>query len=100
MAADVVLEVRFPEGIYDLLRAEGADEAILSQEAREGLALRLYAGQRLSLGKAAELAALPTVQFMELLRSVGLPVVEYGAEQFREDLETIQALQSNTPSPQ
>ena len=89
-----------PESIYDLLRAEGADETLLSQEAREGLALRLYAEQRRSLGKAAELAALPTIRFMELLRSVGLPVAEYGREQLQEDLETLQSLRNNTRRPQ
>jgi hypothetical protein len=68
MAADVVLEVRFPGSIYASLRAGGADEALLSQEAREGLARRLYEEQRLSLAEAAELAALPTARFLELLR--------------------------------
>lgn len=76
MATEIVLEVRFPEGIYDLLRAGGADEALLRQEAREGLALRLYEERRLSLAEAAELAALPTIQFAELLRPVGLPSAE------------------------
>jgi predicted HTH domain antitoxin len=91
MATDVVLEVRCPEGIYDLLRAEGADTVLLSREARESLAFRLYAEHRLSIGKAAELAELPIVRFMDLLRTVGLPVAEYGEEEYEEDLKIIRS---------
>jgi predicted HTH domain antitoxin len=69
----------------------------LSREAREGLAMRLYGEDRLSLGKAAELAGLPVVHFMNLLHSVGLPVVEYDIEQYRQDCAAINSLQGSAP---
>jgi predicted HTH domain antitoxin len=88
-STDVVLEVRCPGSVYQTLRAEGFDKETLSQEAREGLAVRLYGEHRLSLGKAAELAGLPIVGLMDLLRSLQIPIVEYGEEEYTQDLETI-----------
>jgi predicted HTH domain antitoxin len=90
--AEVVLEIRFPADIYRSLRAEGFDQTSLSQEARENLALRLYAQHRLSLGKAAELAGLAIVKFMELLQSLQMPVTGYGEHEYAQDLQTIREL--------
>ena len=87
-STDVILEVRCPSSVYQTLRAEGFDE-ILGQEAREGLAVRLYGEHRLSLGKAAELAGLPIVGLMDLLRSLQIPIVEYGEEEYTQDRQTI-----------
>ena len=92
MSMDVILEVHCPASIYQTLRAEGFDKDRLSREAREGLAVRLYGEHRLSLGKAAELADLPIVKFMELLRSLNMPVVEYEEEEYAQDLKTISDL--------
>jgi predicted HTH domain antitoxin len=89
VSTDVVLEVHCPDSVYQTLRAEGFDKETLGQEAREGLAIRLYGQHRLSLGKAAELAGLPIVGFMDLLRSLQMPIVEYGEEEYAQDLETI-----------
>ena len=86
---DVILEVHCPADVYQTLRAEGFDKDRLSQEAREGLAMRLYGTHRLSLGKAAELAALPIAKFMDLLRSLNMTVVEYGEDEYAQDLKTI-----------
>ncbi len=86
---DVILEVHCPANVYQALRAEGFDRDTLSREARESLAVRLYGEHRLSLGKAAELAAMPIVKFMDLLRSLNMPVLEYGEEEYAQDLKVI-----------
>jgi predicted HTH domain antitoxin len=88
-STDVVLEVHCPSSVYQTLRVKGFDKETLSQEAREGLAMRLYGEHRLSLGKAAELAGLPIVGFMDLLGSLQIPIVEYGKEEYTQDLQTI-----------
>ncbi len=90
--SDVVLEVRLPADVYRLLRAEGYDRAGLGEDAREGLAARLYAEHRLSIGRAAEMAGLPLVRFIDLLRLLNIPVAEYGQEEYADDLETISSL--------
>jgi predicted HTH domain antitoxin len=87
--SDIVLEVHCPRSVYQTLRAEGKDKQTLGREARESLALRLYGEHRLSLGKAAELAALPIVKFMDLLHALQMPVVEYGEDEYAQDLQTI-----------
>ena len=90
--SDVVLEIHCPQHVYQTLRAQGKDKQTLGREARESLALRLYGEHRLSLGKAAELAALPIVKFMDLLHALQMPVVEYGDDEYAQDLQTISDL--------
>lgn len=90
-----VLKIRCPEDIHESLQAEGLDDAHLHQVAQEGLAVRLYAEHRLSLGKAAELARMPMVEFMDLLRTMGLAVSEYGEQEYEQDLATIASLSAN-----
>ncbi len=95
-STDVVLEVHCPRSVYQALRAEGKDRQTLGREARESLALRLYAEHRLSLGKAAERADLPIVKFMDLLRGLHMSVVEYGEDEYAQDSATITALMHPT----
>jgi predicted HTH domain antitoxin len=87
-----VLEIHCPSWVYQILRAAGFDRETLGREARESLALRLYGEHRLSLGKAAELAGLSIVKFMDLLRALQMPLIDYGEDEYRQDLQTIAAL--------
>jgi predicted HTH domain antitoxin len=89
---EIVLKIHCPTRVYQLLRAAGFDKETLGREARESLALRLYGEHRLSLGKAAEFAGLPIVKFMDLLRALHMPLVEYSENEYRQDLQTIAAL--------
>jgi len=61
------------------------------QEIRRELAVHLYAQGKLSAGKARELAGMTVAEFQCLLGSRGI-VVNYGAEDFRDDLDTIARL--------
>ena len=92
MAPDVILKIPCPAELYQALTASGLDSQAIEREGREGLALRLYASGRLSLGQAAELAGMSLNPFIEFLRSLGLPVVEYGQEEYTQDLQTIDRL--------
>ena len=91
-AAQVILEVACPDSVYQTLRAEGYDQSSLTDVARKALAVRLYGEHRLSIGKAAELAGVPVVAFMELLRAACVAVVEYGDDEHAEDMRTLDAL--------
>lgn len=62
-----------------------------AQEIRRELAVHLYAQGKLSAGKARELAEMDVVAFQCLLGSREVPV-NYGLEDFQEDLATIQRL--------
>ena len=63
-----------------------------AQEIRRELAVQLYAQGKLSAGKARELAEMTTSEFQLLLGSRGV-AVNYGSEDFLDDLDTIQRLQ-------
>jgi predicted HTH domain antitoxin len=62
-----------------------------AQEIRCELAVQLYAQGKLSMGKARELAEMTVYEFQCLLGSRGIPV-NYGVEDFLDDLDTIQRL--------
>lgn len=96
---DTILELRFPASVYDALVEAGMDLSEIAREARESLAARLYNEEYLSIGKAAELAGMPIVEFMELLRSMYLPVVRYDDAEYAQDLGTIAALEKERGQP-
>lgn len=61
------------------------------QEIRRELAVHLYAQGKLSAGKCRELAGMTAAEFQCLLGSRGI-VVNYGPEDFCDDLATITRL--------
>lgn len=69
----------------------GSATKMSEQELRTELAVHLYQRQKLSLGKAKELAGLTMWQFLQLLGSRGV-AVNYGAEQFDQDVEALKRL--------
>lgn len=60
---------------------------ISSEEARRLLSIKLYEAERISLGKAAELAGYSKRAFMELLVKEGIPVLDYPPEELDRELE-------------
>jgi predicted HTH domain antitoxin len=62
-----------------------------AQEIRRELAIHLYTLGKLSAGKARQLAAMTVVEFQCLLGARGIEV-NYGVENFADDLDTIQRL--------
>jgi len=69
----------------------GSATKMTEEELRSELAVHLYQRQKLSLGKAKELAGLTVWQFLQLLGSRGIPV-NYDSEQFEEDVATLKRL--------
>jgi predicted HTH domain antitoxin len=69
----------------------GSATKMSEQELRAELAVHLYQRQKLSLGKAKELAGLTVWQFLQLLGSRGIPV-NYDVEDFEEDVATLKRL--------
>ena len=62
-----------------------------AQEICRELAVQLYAQGKLSVGKASELAGMAVTEFQLLLGSRGV-AVNYGVEDFMDDLDIIQRL--------
>ena len=64
---------------------------------KEERALALYANDKLSFGKARELAGLTAWEFQECLGRRGIPV-HYDLDAYEEDLNTLDALTSSLPT--
>lgn len=84
MTADTLTTLEIPQGILDVAHLSAAD-------LRLELALTLYAQQRLSLGKARELAGLSLWTFRQWL---GVRRIEahYDTDDLQDDLNTLRAL--------
>jgi predicted HTH domain antitoxin len=67
------------------------------QALKEELALALYANDKLSFGKARELAGLTAWEFQERLGRRGIPV-HYDLDAYEEDLNTLESLTFNLPT--
>lgn len=59
---------------------------ITKDEAQTLLAIKLYETDRLSLGKAAELAGYSVRAFLEVLEHHQIPVVKYSPEDLRKEI--------------
>jgi predicted HTH domain antitoxin len=78
-------------GMVNISRELELATHMTAQEIRRELAVHLYARGKLSAGKARELAEMTVYEFQGLLGSRGIPV-NYGVEDFLDDLDTIQRL--------
>ena len=73
-----------PQDVLDSAR-------LTAEEAKQELAVSLYANGRLSVGKARELADMSLWSFRHLLASRNIPV-HYGLEDLEDDLNTLNNL--------
>lgn len=67
------------------------DENLLKEGVGVALALRLFAEKAVSLGKAARLARLSLEEFIARLGAMGIPAVDYSAEELDEELAAFEA---------
>ena len=63
-------------------------ETLLDQGARVSLAEHLFKEGILSLSKAAKIAGMPYVLFLEHLSCLGIAVVDYSPDELEEELQT------------
>jgi len=61
------------------------------EELRQEIAILLFQKEKLTLGQASRLAAMPQMQFQHLLASRHVPV-HYDVQEFEEDLRTLREL--------
>lgn len=65
------------------------DEELLRNGVHVALAIKLFQEGAISLGKAAKLAELSYESFVDKLISLGIPVVDYAAEQLDGEVAAI-----------
>jgi len=61
-------------------------EELLSQGVHITLATRLFKEGDISLGKAAKIAKMSIAQFCEYISRLGIPIVDYSAEELDQEL--------------
>lgn len=88
--ANVAVEV--PQELLDQLERSGLARVAEPSRVRVALAIHLFTSEQVSLGRAAELAGCPLIEFHELLRELGLPSVVYDLEEYQRDQPAVDLL--------
>lgn len=73
----------------DILLALNETEAELQQNIKTSLAVRLYRMEKLTIGKAAQLAGLSRFQFETMLSEHEIPISMLSIEDIREDIKKL-----------
>ena len=88
--ANVAVDV--PQELLDQLARSRFARVGDSQRVRVALAIQLFVGDEISVGRAAELAGYPLVEFHDVLRELGIPVVVYDSEEYERDQPAVDRL--------
>ena len=83
-----LINIELPQDIIFAMRGLRGVEAI-RQKLKVSLAVMLFQEQAISLGKAAKLAEMSRLRFIELLKKYDIPAYEYTEEDFDRDQQTI-----------
>jgi predicted HTH domain antitoxin len=92
MANMVPLQTEIPEDIFLTLQARGLFKEELVERSRQLMAIRFYQERLLSLGKAARLAGMGRWNFIELLSSHHVPVIDYSEEEMAAEFAVVEKL--------
>ena len=88
MTETITVKIDFPK---DILLAADITESNAQLNIKKYLALYMFKERILSFGKAAELAEMDRLEFMELTGSKGISL-NYDADDYQDDLITIKEL--------
>jgi predicted HTH domain antitoxin len=77
--------VGVPEELIDQLGQSALASVDGADRVRVALAVHLFASEQVSIGRAAELAGYPLVEFQDLLASLDIPVVVYNRDDYDRD---------------
>jgi predicted HTH domain antitoxin len=83
----VSLPSEFLPFVNDITGGKSTDEKV-----RLSLAVGLFAGKKVTLARAAQLAGLSLGDFIDTLRSYDIPWIEYSKEHLQEDEHAIEEL--------
>lgn len=80
-------EVTMPKDLYAAL---GFSRAQAAEQLKEFSVLGLYQERRISAGKAAEMLDMHKVEFIRLLARVGVPYLDYTAEELADEFRAVE----------
>ena len=73
----------------DLALASGRSAAEMEQELRTLLAVELFELKRVSLGRAAEIAGVGKIAFLDHLGRLEIPVIDFGEDPLDHELRDV-----------
>lgn len=79
-------QVEVPDELLVLLQGSRLAARDTTGQVKAALAIHLFLEGLISIGKAAELAGVPRVEFELLLVEMGLPTVRYNSADYDQDL--------------
>lgn len=85
------IQVELPQDIIFAMRGHRGDRKVedIKNKLKISLAIILFQEGKISLGKAAELAMMSGVKFIEVLKKYDLPAYEYTEEDFDKDQHAV-----------
>lgn len=86
------VKVEIPEEVAELMKRSKLGDRAPVDQVRIALAIQLLQEGIISVGKAARLAGEPRATFELILGEMGIPVVQYTLEDYRQDSKTIERL--------
>jgi predicted HTH domain antitoxin len=90
--------IEIPNELLDLLKDSRLGGRSETDQVKSALAIHLFQEGLISIGKAAELAGVPRLEFEWLLVEMGIPVVRYDVADYEADKRGIAAAeQRQTP---
>jgi predicted HTH domain antitoxin len=81
-------QVDIPEELLSFLGESRLATRDTAAQVRAALALHLFLDGVVSIGKAAELAEVPRLEFEELIVEMGLPTVRYDLSDYEDDIRS------------
>lgn len=73
----------------DLMLTSGRSAEELERELRVLLAIKLFELKRVSVGRAAEIAGMGKIAFLDELGRAGVPVINFGEDQIEQELRDV-----------
>lgn len=84
--------VGIPQELIDQLGQPALASLDEAECVRVALAIHLFTSEQVSLARAAELAGYPLVDFQDLLRRLGSPLVIYDRDEYDRDQRAVNLL--------
>lgn len=91
-ASHVTVSTQIPQDMFQVLQAQSLYRDALATRPQELLAVRFYQDRVLSLGKAARLASMGRQQFIDLLATNSVSMINLTEDEFAAEIETVDFL--------
>jgi len=86
------VSLAIPDDVYFEVNSLPSRDTALNAKLQLRLAIGMFVSQEVSLAKAAQLAGQNLAEFMDTLKSLGIPSVVYTEEMYLDDMKVVNEL--------